>query len=419
MLLFITLGLQNYLSLKKLLKLLQISNKAPYPANDGSSIAIYNMARGFIENNVELHLLTINTKKHFKADSDVPVHFKLKSNYTSVYKDTDTNVAGAILNLFSKQSYFVSRFYFIDFEIKLIKLLKQNNFDVIQLEGLFMAVYLNVIKKYSKAKILLRAHNVEHLIWERHIKNERNPLKKWYIKLQTKRLKQFEIEIFNKINAIISITNFDKAEFEKLQCKKPIFTCITGVNVNEYQQKISEVIKPNTIFYFASMDWMPNQEAVKWFLDNCWDTIQKSVPEAKFIIAGRGMPNNLKQLNKPNVVVIESVTNGKLFYQQHHIMVVPLLSGSGLRIKIIEGMAYGKAIVSTSVGAEGINYTNNLNIVIANGAKEFSQKVIEVLQNKELQLRIQKNATEFAFQKFDNTKVVAELINFYNQLLNV
>lgn len=419
MLLFITLGLQNYLSLKKLLKLLQISNKVPYPANDGSSIAIYNMARGFIENNVELHLLTINTKKHFKADSDVPVHFKLKSNYTSVYKDTDTNVAGAILNLFSKQSYFVSRFYFIDFEIKLIKLLKQNNFDVIQLEGLFMAVYLNVIKKYSKAKIVLRAHNVEHFIWERHIKNERNPLKKWYIKLQTKRLKQFEIEIFNKVNAVISITNFDKAEFEKLQCKKPIFTCITGVNVNEYQQKISEVIKPNTIFYFASMDWMPNQEAVKWFLDNCWDTIQKGVPEAKFIIAGRGMPNNLKQLNKPNVVVIESVTNGKLFYQQHHIMVVPLLSGSGLRIKIIEGMAYGKAIVSTSVGAEGINYTNNLNIVIANGAKEFSQKVIEVLQNKELQLRIQKNATEFAFQKFDNTKVVAELINFYNQLLNV
>ncbi len=419
MLVHILIGLLNYLNQKKLLKLLQISNKAPYPTNDGSSIAIYNMAQGFIQNNISLHLLTINTKKHFKADADVPLEFKQKSNYVSVYKDTDTSPIGALLNLFSKQSYFASRFYIKNFETKLIQTLQHTPFDIIQLEGLFMAVYIDLIKKHSKAKIILRAHNVEHLIWERHLKNENNPLKKWYINTQTKRLKQFEIEVLNKVDAVISITDFDKAEFEKLKCKKPIFTCITGVNINEYQQKISEIIKPNTVFYFASMDWMPNQEAVKWFLDNCWETIYKAVPEAKFIIAGRGMPNNLKQLSKPNVVVIENVTNGKLFYQQHHIMVVPLLSGSGLRIKIIEGMSYGKAIISTSVGAEGINYTNNLNIIIANEANEFSQKVIELLQNKTLQTHLQKNAIEFAYNQFDNVKVVAQLVNFYTQLLNV
>jgi glycosyltransferase involved in cell wall biosynthesis len=166
------------------------------------------------------------------------------------------------------------------------------------------------------------------------------------------------------------------------------------------------------------MDWMPNQEAVKWFLDNCWDEIHKAIPEAKFIIAGRGMPHNLKQLNKPNVDVIENVTNGKLFYQQHQLMVVPLLSGSGLRIKIIEGMSYGKAIVSTSVGSEGINYTNNLNIVIANEANEFSQKVIELLNDKAKQISLQKNATDLAYQQFDNSKVVAELVSFYKKLLN-
>ena len=402
-----------------MLKLLQISNKAPYPANDGSSIAIYNMACGFIENNVDLHLITINTKKHFKADADVPQDFKLKSNYKSIYKDTDTTAIGAVLNLFSKQSYFVSRFYFKDFETQLIKTLQQTTFDIIQLEGLFMAVYIDVIKKYSNAKVVLRAHNIEHLIWERHLTNEKNPFKKWYIGLQTKRLKQFEINTLNTIEAVISITNFDKAEFEKLKSNKPIYTCITGVDVKEYQNKISEVIKPNTVFYFASMDWLPNQEAVKWFLDNCWDTIHKAVPDAKFIIAGRGMPNNLKQLNKPNVVIIENVTNGKLFYQQHQLMIVPLLSGSGLRIKIIEGMSYGKPIVSTSVGAEGIHYTDGTNILIANEAKQFSQKVIELLNDVNLQQQLQKNASELAYQQFDNTKVVSKLVNFYTQLLNV
>ena len=236
---FITHGLQNCLKIKKLLKLLQLSNKAPYPATDGSSIAIYNMARGFIENNVELHLITINTKKHFKADSDVPADFKIKSNYMSVYKDTDTTVVGAVLNLFSKQSYFVSRFYFIDFETKLIKLFQQTNFDIIQLEGLFMAVYIDTIKKYSKAKLILRAHNIEHLIWERHLKNENNPLKKWYIKLQTKRLKQFEVKTLSRVDAIVSITNYDKTEFEKLSAKTPVFTCITGVNVSDTKAEIN------------------------------------------------------------------------------------------------------------------------------------------------------------------------------------
>ena len=93
-----------------MIKILQICNKAPYPANDGSSIAIYNMANGLCDNGVELHLLTINTKKHFKDDKGVPEDFKLKTHYQSVYHNCNTSLTGAFLNLFSPESYFVSRF---------------------------------------------------------------------------------------------------------------------------------------------------------------------------------------------------------------------------------------------------------------------------------------------------------------------
>lgn len=190
-------------------KVLQICNKAPFPANDGSSIAIYNMARGLIENKVELTLLTINTKKHFKPDDGVPVDFKTNSNYVSIYRNTNTSFWGALLNLFSPKSYFVSRFYFKKFEDKLIDLLKTQQFDLIQLEGLFMAVYINTIKKHSKAKITLRAHNVEHFIWDRHIQNENSWLKKTYLSLQNKRLKRFEIDVLSKVDAVVPITETD------------------------------------------------------------------------------------------------------------------------------------------------------------------------------------------------------------------
>lgn len=415
---YITCGSANYLKRKQLLKILQICNKAPYPANDGSSIAIYNMAKGLIANNADLHLLTINTKKHLKPDSGIPEDFKVKSHYTSVYRNTNTSATGAFFNLFTGNSYFVSRFYFKAFEDKLISVLKNNAFDIIQLEGLFMGVYIDTIRKYSKGKIVLRAHNIEHFIWNRHISREKMSPKKLYLIIQNRRLRAFEMEVLDKVDAVVPITRSDEEELRKLGCKKPLFSCITGVDVNEYQQKLNLNTKAKTLFYFGSMDWMPNQEAVTWFLENCWDAVHKAVPEAKFIIAGRGMPLHFFHITRPNVLIVENVENGKAFFQQHQVMVVPLWSGSGLRIKIIEGMAYGKAIVSTSIGAEGINYTDRENILIADNAEDFTRCAIELLINKDTRQTIETAAAGFAHREFDNLQVVATLVRFYKNLLN-
>jgi len=400
------------------LRILQISNKAPFPANDGSSIAIYNMAKGLIDNGVKLHLLTINTKKHFKADSEVPSDFKQNSNYFSVFQNTNTSAIGAFLNLFSSQSYFVSRFYFADFNNKLINILSNNTFDIIQLEGVFMAVYIDTIKKYSKAKIVLRAHNIEHKIWERHLSSSKKSILNFYLSLQNKRLKKFELEVVNKIDAIVPITDYDKVVFDQMGFKNNLFTCITGVDVAFYQTKSAQQIKPKTLFYFGSMDWLPNQEAVKWFLDNCWNKISKAVPDSKFVIAGRGMPKSFLQLNLPNVLIIENVKDSKSFYEQYQIMLVPLLSGSGLRIKIIEGMAYGKAIVSTSVGAEGIYCDPKNDLLIADNADDFSAAVINLLNNDDKRIKLEENASAYAYKEFDNKNVVSKLVQFYNSLLN-
>lgn len=399
-------------------KVLQICNKAPYPANDGSSIAIYNMAIGFIENQADLHLLTINTKKHFKPDDKVPADFREKSKYTSVYKNTNTNLLGAFFNLFSTQSYFVSRFRFGSFERKLREILSTESFDIIQLEGLFMGVYIDTIRKYSKGKIILRAHNIEHHIWKRHIANEKNAIKRTYLGLQNKRLKRFELAVLDKVDAVVPITRNDEDGIKQLGFNKNMFTCITGVDVKEYQKKLNLSEKAKTIFYFGSMDWLPNQEAALWFLSNCWEKVHKAVPEAKLIIAGRGMPLEFFHITRPNVLIIENVENGKAFFQQHQVMIVPLLSGSGLRIKIIEGMAYGKSIVSTEIGAEGIPYTNGKNILIANTAEEFSQQVIELLSNDTKRKTMEAEAAAFAQLEFDNTKVVSKLVQFYKTLLN-
>ncbi|MCU0359912.1 MAG: glycosyltransferase family 4 protein [Bacteroidia bacterium] len=401
-----------------MLRILQICNKAPYPANDGSSIAIHNMAKGLLANGVQLHLLCINTKKHFKPDEGVPEDFKKSSHYASVYRNTNTSLFGAFLNIFSSLSYFVSRFKFGAFKTELIKVLQKQEFDIIQIEGVFMAVYLSDIRKHSKAKIVLRAHNIEHYIWNRHVLLEKNPIKKAYLTLQNTRLKTFELDVFSKCDAIVTITSTDEAELEKLGCFTPHFTCITGVDIKRYQTPAPVQHKPKTVFYFGSMDWLPNSEAVLWFLNHCWPKIHKAVPDARFVVAGRGMPPSFHKLIAPNLLLVENVPDAAAFYKQHEVMVVPLWSGSGIRIKIIEGMAYGKAIVSTSIGAEGISCTHKKNIIIADNAEDFSKAVIDLLTQPVARMELENKATEFAEQEFDNDKVVFSLIEFYKHLLH-
>lgn len=397
------------------MKILQLCNKAPYPANDGSSIAIATLAEGLADNGVELHLLPINTKKHFKPEENIPAEFKTKTNYQSVYRNADTSIQGAFLNLFSSQSYFVSRFHFKEYEAQLINKLKNNTFDIIQIEGVFMCVYIPILKQYSKAKIVLRSHNVEHQIWERHLANEKSGIKKTYLSLQNSRLKSFEINAFNEVDAIVTITDEDKKTIASLCPNKPIHTCLTGINLNSYQQ-VTEPKHPNTLFHFASMDWMPNIEAVDWLLKEAWNDVLKQQPNAKLVLAGRGMPDRFKKLASANISIIDDVKDSAEFYKMYDVMLVPLWSGSGLRIKLVEGLAYGKAIITTSIGAEGIPYTSGKDLIIADSGKDFSNAIIELLNNTSQKQNLQSAARQLAELTFDYKRIAEQLIHFYKGL---
>jgi glycosyltransferase involved in cell wall biosynthesis len=398
------------------MRLLQLTNKPPYPPNDGSSIAVYNMTCGLLSNNTDVTLLCINTKKHFKSDEEVDIEFRKKSKYISVYQDTDVTLPGAIANLFTRQSYFVSRFYFKKFEKKIISLLQEKEFDIIQLESIFLGNYIPIIRKYSTAKIIVRTHNAEHLIWERMRANESNLIKRKYLFLQTERLKKFEKKVLQSVDAIVPITEIDKQYFENWGVKKRYHVSPTGIQLQQYVVDHSTEL-PDSVFHFGSMDWMPNEEAVLWFINNVWEKVLAQVPRAKFYVIGRGMSAKITALNKPNVVIAGKIQNAEKVYHHYSVMVVPLLSGSGMRIKMIEGMAYAKPIVSTGIGAEGISVTSGKNCLLTDNPDDFAHAVIEILSDQGKRAALQKEARNFIEQNFENTGLVKKLVDFYKTLL--
>ena len=399
------------------MNVLLIAHKNPFPPNDGGNMGIYTMIDGLLLNGLTLDVLLMNPIKLFK-----PLNLDLvPSNIRKIEAvtiNTNPNIFAAFMNLLQKESYFITRFYDQQFEKKLIEFLSKNNYDIIQLESIFSAVYLPIIKKYSKAKIVLSAHNIEYQIWQRVLQHESNLIRKWYLELQSKRLKEFEHKVFEEVDGITAVTELDKAYIQSLNPQKKMVVTPNGLDLEKFKLVPFEQQDLNTIFYLGSLDWIPNQQSVVWFLNQVWPLVLQKKPQLQLIIAGKNIPDWLMSRKDPNTRFYSNVPDTRELYDKYAIMIVPLLAGSGIRVRIIEGMAYGKCIVSTRIGSEGIPYEHQKNIVIADTPEEFAQAIIDLNEHPEKVREIQRNARQTAEQFYDRKNVYLPLVKMYNELVN-
>ena len=358
-------------------------------------------------------MLAMNTSRHQLDAADLPVFFHEDIRFHDVFIDNKIRIWDALINILGNSSYNINRFISEDYKIYLKLLLRNDEFDIIHLDGLFLAPYVDTIRELSKAKIVKRAHNVEYKIWEK-LADQRIGLTKWYLKLLARRLKQFEVDHMNDYDLILPITKEDENIFKGHGLKIPSRVVPFGLEIDRYDIDNSNLEFPS-IFFIGSLEWMPNMEGIKWFLEKVWKEINSSFPEVNFYIAGRGVPDWLLNLKEPGVEVLGEVEESAKLFQRKGIMVVPLFSGSGMRVKIIEGMAYGKPIISTSVGAEGIPYTDKKDILITDTSKGFINCLSKCIVNKEYSLKLGQEGRSFISKNYDNAEIISSLLLFYKQ----
>lgn len=401
------------------MKILQLCKKFPYPLKDGESIAVTYLASAMQQLGCEMTLLSMNTTKHPFDIRQLPPSYNYYKNIHLVGIDNRIKPIDAFLNLFTRQSYHIQRYISPEFEQKLIEILQSQQFDVIQLETLYLAPYVDIIRQYSNAKVVMRSHNVEYEIWKRITANTNIGAKKWYLQLLTKRLKQFEVTYLNKYDLLVAITQRDLNYFRNLGCRIPACVAPIGLDLTDYTIGDEMPIASATpsFCFIGSMDWLPNIEGVSWLLDNVWERVLAQTPNAKFHIAGRNMPDWLKQGAWQNVVVHGEVPNAVEFIQQHDAMLVPLLAGGGMRVKILEGMALGKLVISTALGLEGIDAQHNKDVLIADEPEDFAAQIIHVAQNPSLIGQFGKRASRFVHQHYDNHRIGHRLLEFYNNAI--
>ena len=378
-----------------------------------------NISQGLLGLNYKLKIITLSTSKHPLLLDKLDLDYKKNTQIEGVFVDTKLNIIDAFSNLVTYDSYNISRFFSPDFNSLLINTLNNNDFDIIHLESLFTTPYIKTIRDNSTAKIILRSHNLEYMIWERLSNESNNPAKKIYLKILSSQLKKYEIDILNLVDGIATISSEDLTKYKHLACNKPLINIPFSINIDKYisKDKILD-IKNIKLFHLGSMNWKPNLEAVSYLLKAIWPQIYTKFPNLSLHIAGREMPEWMVSNNIQGLTNHGEIRSSTDFMNDHDIMIVPLLSAGGIRVKIIEGMALGKTIISTKIGAEGIDYTDGENIIIANTTEEITDKISYLLTNPEKIKHIGTNAKKFVKSYYDNIKITKKLSKFYNEVIN-
>ncbi|MBK6542574.1 MAG: glycosyltransferase [Flavobacteriales bacterium] len=394
------------------MRILQLCHKPPYPPIDGGSKAMHNLTRGLLASGHAVKVLCIRTPKHPLDPADLPAAYVKATRIESSYVDTSLNAVDAFTDLITADNYNISRFFSPDMDILLIRTLSSEAFDVVLLESLFMTPYIATIRRYSKAPIVLRSHNLEHVIQERIASGERNIIKRPYRRFLARQLKEYEMAVMDRVDGVAAISPADAEHFAAHGKRTRITTIPFGVAPEEY------AVAPPTdrapvFFHLGSMDWLPNIEGIRWLLEQVWPKVIKRHPKARLHLAGNQMPKDLLALDVDGLQVKGRVKNANDYMAQRQVMLVPLFSAGGMRVKIVEGMALGKCVISTPMGAEGIQVTDGKDILLARNTAEFVDRMERVLTEPDLALRIGTHARKLIENRYSDKRIVNDLVAFF------
>lgn len=366
------------------MKILLLCDKPPWPGNSGGAMATRAVIDAMVANGFDLTVFFLSTPKHRPDSREKPEEIVKHISLVREVTDNRINPLKALLNLlFTRKPYNISRFYSKRTAGKISALLKERSFDIIQFEGLVMNLYLDLVKRESSARVVMRSHNVESDIWYSLAGETRQPLAKFYYKSLAKRIERIEKKSLNRYDALLAISDTDREKFITKGVSVPIFTLYPSLRssaINPPIPKEGEI----TAGFIGSLDWRPNIKGLIWFLEKVWPETKESKTRINLIVAGRNpAPLIKREMKRAGVQYCGSPQLSSTFLEGINLLVVPLFSGSGIRIKIIEALMHGIPVVTTISGAEGLPHDIAGLIAITNDPSKMSAAIIETATRRD------------------------------------
>jgi len=400
------------------MNILILTPDIPYPTASGAAIRNYGIIRGLADAG---HKITLLTFVESDVDEATNPLYQICDEVYTIPLPTRSKIERIIKLLATSKADIELRLANAIFAQKLIHLLQNNSYYVIQFSGIELGTYLKTIQdNQTSAKVIYDALNAEaelqYVIYQIDRKNIKRLPVAIYSYIQARRIKHFEKWLCKTVDGVIAVSEEDQ-EFLAQHQGAPIFVMSNGIFVDDYAQSATIARSANNLVFTGKMDYRPNVDAIEWFATSILPEIRQQKPDTILTIVGRNPhPRIQPHAEQDHITITGWVDSVQPYLHSATLFIVPLRMGSGTRLKILEAMASGCAVISTSIGAAGLNQDVKKAIQIADNETEFVQTVVSLLDNPTVRHDLGQDAIKQVRQYYDWSALIPHLLNAYREL---
>ena len=380
------------------MKILWVKAGKLLPVDTGGKIRSYNILRRLAARH-DVTLLSYYSGERDQAyQQDIVEHLPGALTVHTGVLDSNRLANGLdyLKKLWNPAPYAVTKFTSPKVQRKVAELFSKRRFDVAVCD--FLAASLN-FPRLLETPTLLFQHNVESSLWRRQAQHEPGLANRMVFKLEAAKMLRYESAALSRFHHVIAVSENDRQLMSSMTEASRISVVPTGVDLQQYRaasEGSNESVADPLLVFVGSMDWEANIDAVDYFCREIWPAVKRAVPGTRFRIVGRNPHARVNKLASDSIEVTGTVASVIEHYRDASVNIVPLRIGGGTRLKIYEAMAMGKATVSTSIGAEGLDVNDGTDILIADSPEKFAESIIALLTKEHLRQQIEKGASEQA-----------------------
>jgi polysaccharide biosynthesis protein PslH len=394
------------------MRILWLNPNLLLPLDKGGKLRTWNLMRHLAERH-EITYLSFADPRTSPAEREgmreVCAHLQIVPR-TDPAKGSLAFYSDAAARLFDPLPYATGKYRSTEYRDKVESLLATGQFDLVVCDFLVPAV--NMPRELPCPSVLF-THNVEAEIWRRHYEGQTDPVRRFLFKQQWRRMLRFEAATVSRFDLVLAVSDTDRDTLQRLyadELQAPVFTVATGVDTNFFAPPAVAAMSPHHLVFTGSMDWIPNEDAMKHFCADIFPRIRAEEPGVTLSIVGRAPTPAVQRLAEiPGVEVTGRVDDVRGYVGRAAVYVVPIRIGGGTRLKIFEAMGMGKAVVSTTVGAEGLPVTHGKDVWIADTAGAFASAVVSLLRGPARRVQLERAARELVVTHYDWSAVAGQL----------
>ncbi len=382
------------------MKILFISPRLPFPLDTGGKIRTFNILKQLAKKNI-VHLVSFSFEPN---DRDYIADFeKLGVEVNLVPMEEPTVLQKISVVLLNPIPYSINKYNTLFMRQAIEDLCKTQSFDAVHVDHLHMAHYTDLCKNIP---CFLDEHNVEYRILERCGDVETNLLKKLLYRQQSFKMKAFEAKKIKEFWGVFCCSLDDQRLLSSLSPGRSLVHVVAnGVDTEFFNtpRPNGEIIEEDALVFTGSMDWLPNDDSITYFCGKILPLIWQKNGSIRFYVVGKNPSTMVKDLAKHDnrVIVTGRVDDVRSYIHRSKVFIVPLRIGGGTRLKILEAMSMGKVVVSTSIGAEGIECTDGQNILLGDQPQDFADKVLSLFNDPQRSKDIGLKARQFVCERYD------------------